>query len=179
MGHSFGGYTTLATAGAELDDLDALCATKGGTPCAVAELWNNGWGDGSTPVQLGDDRVWAAVALSPWHADVLSSAGTAAVGVPTFVFSGDRDLTTPWEDVAELYSGLTTEPKHLGELIDGGHYSFSPIGCSLVEGDGCGGDYLATDRVEALTNHAVTAFLEGVRGVNTVFPIEAVEIQWP
>jgi predicted dienelactone hydrolase len=139
-GHSFGGYTSFALAGAEVN------SPAGGT------------------VDLGDPRVTAVVGLAPWDAAGGITDGTREVAVPTLVLTGALDETTPLAQVHRLYDPLVVEERWLGVFPEGGHFSFSPVACLLFVGDGCGDDYLPTDRVEALTNLSTSAFLEHVRG---------------
>ena len=141
-GHSFGGYTAYAVAGATLD------AQKVDT------------------VDLSDDRAWAVVPLAPWDAVVLSSGSTATVEVPVMCLSGTLDETTTWASVTAMYDDLTTTPRYLGEFPTAGHFSFSPVACELgTTGDGCGDDFLDLDTFTGLDNTAALAFLEETRGV--------------
>ena len=140
-GHSFGGYTTYAAAGATLSN------------------------EGET-FSLGDDRVWAAAPLAPWHAYLLLDGGTADITVPVMTLSGTRDETTTWDEVTDLHGALTVSPRYLGEFPDGGHYSFAPLACDFAyEGDGCGDDFIALDVAASLTSTAVVVFLEETRGM--------------
>jgi len=141
-GHSFGGYTAFAAAGATLDD-----------------------GAGGS-VLLADDRVWAAVPLAPWDAYVLQGGGTATVDVPVMCLSGTLDETTTWGSVTAMYDTLTTSPRYLGEFPTAGHYSFSPLACQTgSSGDGCGDEFVDLDVFAGVVNTAVVSFLEESRGV--------------
>jgi predicted dienelactone hydrolase len=140
-GHSFGGYTAYAAAGARLDIPDG-----GGT------------------MSLGDDRVWAAVTLAPWNAYVLNS-GTEEIDVPVMCLSGTRDEITTWRSVTNMYDALTVTPRYLGEFPDAGHYSFSPIACEFgLTGDGCGEAFIPLEEFTGLVNTAVVSFLEETQG---------------
>ena len=77
-GHSFGGYTAYAIAGATLYD------QQGGA------------------MDLSDDRAWAVVPLAPWDAYVLTSGSTATVDVPVMCLSGTLDETTTWPSVTAM-----------------------------------------------------------------------------
>jgi predicted dienelactone hydrolase len=157
MGHSFGGYTALAVAGATVNPLE------GGT------------------ADLSDPRVRGAIGLAPWDAAGGITDGTAMIEVPTMILTGARDATTPLSQVERLYDPLTVEPRWLGTLADGGHYTFSPIACSVEVGDGCGADYLPPEVAVPLINGAVAAFVEGVRGTSGAFDavaVDAPEVAW-
>jgi len=141
-GHSFGGYTAYAVAGATLDD------QQGGT------------------IDLSDDRAWAVVPLAPWDAYVLTSGSTASVDVPVMCLSGTLDETTTWASVTAMYDDLTTTPRYLGEFPTAGHFSFSPLACDFgTMGDGCGDEFLSLDTFTSLVNTATVAFLEETRGM--------------
>lgn len=140
-GHSFGGYTAYAVAGATLDD------QQGGT------------------INLSDDRAWAVVPLAPWDAYVLTSGATATVDVPVMCLSGTLDETTTWASVTAMYDDLTATPRYLGEFPTAGHFSFSPIACDFgTTGDGCGDDFLSLDTFTGLVNTATLSFLQETRG---------------
>lgn len=140
-GHSFGGYTAYAAAGARLD------------------IPNSG-----EIMSLGDDRVWAAVTLAPWDAYVLNG-GTEDITVPVMSLSGTLDEVTTWRSVTRMYDALTVTPRHLGEFPQAGHYSFSPIACAAgLTGDGCGDAFIPLEEFTALVNTSVVSFLEETLG---------------
>ncbi len=151
IGHSFGGYTALATGGATVNDF------AGGE------------------VDLSDPRVTGVVGLAPWDAAGGITDGGAAIDVPTLLLTGERDATTPIAQVQRLYDPMVVEPRWLGVFPDGGHYTFSPVACLLFQGDGCGEDFLAPEVADPLTNASVTAF---VAGLYEAVGIEAPELAW-
>lgn len=158
VGHSFGGYTALAAAGAEVQDPR-----------------------GPGTLDLSDPRVWAALPLAPWDASGALTDGTARIGVPTMILTGARDETTPIGQVRRLWNPLVVEPRWLGVFPDAGHFSFSPIACALESGDGCGPGYLDEATFTARVQVAATAFLNGARGVPDAYaqiPLDALEITW-
>jgi len=141
-GHSFGGYTAYATAG------------------ATVNLPTGGTGD------LSDDRVWAALPMAPWDAGGTLTDGTADIAVPVMTLSGTLDTTTDWPMVSGLHGALTVSPRYLGEFPEAGHYSFAPVACLLTPTDnGCGDGYTDLDVLTELVNTAGLAFLESSRGV--------------
>ena len=140
-GHSFGGYTALAVAGAEVNDPTA----------------------GGAPVFLDDPRVWATIGLAPWDGFGAITDGTHFIEVPTLILTGRRDATTPILQVRGLWSPLTVEPRYLGIFERAGHYSFSPAACILETSDGCAPDDIPIDEFTPMVNQASLAFLESVR----------------
>jgi predicted dienelactone hydrolase len=153
-GHSFGGWTALAAAGALLEQPEG---------------------------QLGDDRVWATLALAPWDGAGAMTDGTSAVAVPSMILTGALDETTPLSQVRDLWQPMTVQPRWLGVFPDAGHYSFSPVACLLYDDDGCGEGFLDEPTFTRLVNTASAAFLEGSRGVTGALeqiPLDAPEIDW-
>ena len=142
-GHSFGGYTALAAAGAIVDDYFT-----------------------SAQHDYSDPRVWASMPLAPWDADGAINDGASAIEVPVMVLTGDRDTTTDLDMVTGLYDPITAEPRYLGRFVRGGHFSFSPMACDFgIEIDnGCGTDDLDLDELATLTNVSALAFLESIMG---------------
>jgi len=142
-GHSFGGYTTFAVAGAPVN----LSAAGG---------------DDDT--DLSDSRVWAAVPMAPWDSGGAIDDRVSEITVPVMTLSGTLDATTTWAQVGALHDALTVEPRHLGEFVRAGHFSFSPLACDFgLADDGCGDDYIALDEFIDLVNASTLAFLESVR----------------
>lgn len=141
-GHSFGGYTTYAVAGADIIHPETEAVEN-----------------------LGDPRVWAAVAFAPWDAGGTISGGNAAIEVPVMTIGGTLDGTTPWSMISRLHGELAVTPRYLGEMPAGGHYTFSPIACVIYQdGDGCGDGFLEMETAEQLVRLSTMAFLEEVRG---------------
>jgi predicted dienelactone hydrolase len=179
IGHSFGGFTTLATAGApyDMDVLASWCEGSDEVGCDVVDAWFAQHPDGGLD-DRSDGLAWAGVPLAPAWADLL---GVDAIDVPMMVVGGDRDLATTWEGaVRPVYDGLTTTPRFLLGLENAGHYSFTDF-CQVVPtGDGCGDDYRPVEDVQATMKTAVTSFLRGVLGDDeawaTVRPAEGVSV---
>ncbi len=133
IGHSFGGYTTAAAAGARLNfaALRAWCADPVGlsftpgadpafAPLALPEQANCGFGlidfeaeiaaaRGLESVPEGlwppttDPRIRAAVMLAPSSAANFGAEGLAALTLPTLIVAGTADELTPAETNAFVY----------------------------------------------------------------------------
>lgn len=165
IGHSFGGYTTLAVAGATLDaDASAAyCAGAVGTwlcddfATAMAEAEDRS-------VNLGDPRAWAAVPMAPAGYEVLVG-GLADITVPTLVLGGSLDDLTPMAtQVTPIYGDLVATPRALGTLEGAGHYAFSDACSILPTYDDCEPPYLPEEETHPVIRTAVTAFLHYNRG---------------
>lgn len=98
IGHSLGGYTALALAGAELDltELRNFCknlSPLGRSPadwlqCAAVKL-------PESKLRLRDKRVVQAIALNPVIGKLFGSKGMEKVETPTLIFSSSGDSITP------------------------------------------------------------------------------------
>ena len=159
-GHSFGGYTSYAAAGAQVNDPD-----------------------GEGQLSLDDERTWAVVAMAPWEVSGLLTPDTmSTVAVPVMTLSGTLDESTTWSEVSSLHGAIETAPRYLGEFPRGAHASFAPITCSFfVDADGCGDDYIDEATFASLVSSAGTAFLESVRGVEgaaDAIPTDSDELIW-
>ncbi len=163
MGHSFGGFTTNAVAGAPYD-VEALANRCVGDPEPACELVEElASQDPSGVLDRSDPRAWAAVTWAPaWH-DRLEDLGT--IDVPILVIGADRDATTPWDTVVEpSYRELTSTPRALAQLTDAGHFSFTDF-CTVVNADdGCSDAFRPFEDVLATTRTAALAFLLMTQG---------------
>lgn len=144
-GHSFGGYTSFAVAGAGVHD-----------PFSDKLL------------DLSDDRVWATLALAPWDVDdVLTTETMASVDTPVMTLSGKLDENTTWSQVTSLQEGLSVEPQYLGEFPNAGHSNFAPVACQIfTDEDGCGDEFIDEETFTTLVRTAGLVFLESIRGVD-------------
>ncbi|EAZ90275.1 hypothetical protein CY0110_04101 [Crocosphaera chwakensis CCY0110] len=98
FGHSFGGYTALAVAGATLDlqhlqkDCDSSASRFNQAillQCRALKL--------QQPIpKLKDERISAVLVYNPVNASIFGPEGLANVKVPVFVGAGTYDLTTPF-----------------------------------------------------------------------------------
>jgi predicted dienelactone hydrolase len=166
-GHSFGGFTSFAVAGASLDmvALAAECAADPVEGCDAVDQWM-AENPGEEFADHSDPRAWAAVPWAPaWH-EVFGGTMTD-ISVPLMVIGGDRDTLTPWESAVEpCYRELTTTPRYLAGLVDTGHYSFTDF-CDLLPGsmnNGCGEDFRPYAEVLHDTQTLTLALLLAVQG---------------
>lgn len=144
IGHSFGGYTALATAG-----------------------WDLTFPDGPKP-NLGDGRVWAVVTMASWDAGGVLARGDATLTAPVLSLAATRDETTLLEDVADLHDRIGHDNTTFGLMPEAGHITYAPLGCAVYdEGDGCGPDFLDLDVAAGVISEATLHFLEHSRGKRT------------
>ncbi|MGK7926460.1 MAG: alpha/beta hydrolase, partial [Spirulina sp.] len=126
LGQSFGGYTALALAGAELNfpQLESQCRTKHYSlnlslllQCPAQILAEGEY-------SLRDDRVTAILAINPITSSIFGDAGIAAIQIPTAIVTGSADTVAP--ALAEQifpFTALTTPHKYLILLKGGTHFS--------------------------------------------------------
>ena len=173
IGHSFGGYTTLAISGAVVDNegLAAACDEDWAFLCGLEDLID----PGST--ELADPRAWAAVPLTPVGSITFGSSGLAHVEIPTLLVGAELDeATTMEEQILPIHEGLVDD--ELATFLGAGHFSFSEM-CRLTDTvDGCGEGYTPVEQVQTETNLVVLSFLGRERGFEVEWPPAAQDVDW-
>lgn len=172
-GHSFGGYTSLAVAGAALNlawGRQYCIDNPDESACDIVESFD----PELDFVSFADDRVRAAVPLAPGGYVLMGDEGVGMVGVPTFVQGGDLDETTPLALEQETVFAALPPPAWLAVIEDAGHFTFSEI-CTLVEifgeetfaefggdalTDGCGDENIDIEVAHPIINRLTTAFFQ-------------------
>ncbi|MEZ4434835.1 MAG: hypothetical protein R3F65_20720 [bacterium] len=162
-GHSFGGYTLLALAGADyaVDHWLTRCAELAPPPfCgddfqARAPLYRQGF---------RDPRVDLAIPMAPGNYDLFGQ-GLAAVDVPVLLFTADRDASTTDALAGDpIWDALPSDPRHRRvRLRDGGHFSFTvlcPVIGPLGRGNGCDPDNIAPADAHAAVLAYMDAFID-------------------
>lgn len=166
-GHSYGGYTSLAVAGATIDValVEAWCATAEDAACDALEAWKAEHPDEDV-IDLSDSRAWASVPMAPGGTALLQTGG-ANVQVPMAIIAGTMDDTTPLETEAQpMYEALTTTPRALAVIAGAGHLSFSDA-CMLVPSyaECSDPDYASVEDVQRISVEVAIPFLDAARGV--------------
>ncbi|MCB9681639.1 MAG: hypothetical protein H6733_09230 [Alphaproteobacteria bacterium] len=161
IGHSFGGWTALATAGAtlDLDHLTVACGDDRGWMCQVLLEATTG-----STLDLSDPRVTAAVAMAPSGYETFGPDGMATLAVPTLILGGSEDDLTPWDvQQVPMLEGMSATAPEGARLEGASHYSFSDA-CALAPVDPYCDGSLGVDEAHRLINGLTTAFLEDVAG---------------
>lgn len=181
IGHSYGGYTALATAGAQIDtaSFEAHCedAVRVEDPTAwlcdmllprLAEMAEMAGLD-AVPEGLwpdwSDPRVDAIVPMAG-DAYFFGQAGLAQIDVPALAIGGTLDSDTPflWGP-QPTYEHASSPAKALVTLNDAEHMIFTNTCGSirwyakLLAGEFCDDLVWDRDRAHDLINHFTTAFL--------------------
>lgn len=131
IGHSLGGYTALALAGAEVD-LDAVrqscrgISALGQAPadwlqCAAADLPER-------RLNLSDRRVVQVVALNPLVGNLFGKTGLTEVTVPVLMLAGTEDAVTPVLNHQLRPFNQLQGQKYLITAIGGTHLSIGDLG---------------------------------------------------
>ncbi len=154
FGHSFGGYTTFASGGTDVDydSLNANCDTDATEDCDVLadpEV------EAAYRAGFLDERIVAIAPQAP-ALIAMSHAALAALEVPTMLMTGRLDQTTTQEESAEpAWAGIDHPDDLWVEMPKGAHNSFitichdlSPDLLQLFQPsagqDGCGPDFIDT-----------------------------------
>ncbi|MEL6855550.1 MAG: alpha/beta fold hydrolase, partial [Cyanobacteria bacterium J06607_13] len=131
IGHSLGGYTGLALAGAKLDlrSLQGFCENiqpLGVSPadwlqCAAVDLEEQ-------QADLSDERITQVMAMNTLTGKLFGDAGLSEITVPTLLLTGTQDSVTPTLDQQlGAFTQLSGE-KYLLAVIGGTHLSVGDPG---------------------------------------------------
>ncbi|HML20917.1 MAG TPA: alpha/beta fold hydrolase [Aggregatilinea sp.] len=181
IGHSYGGYTALAMAGAriDIDGMEALCtaAAESDDPnvwlCGMvtpyvadmAELAGfDAMPEGLWP-SWGDDRVKAVVSMAG-DAYFFNQPGLSEITIPVMALGGTADTGTPFEWGAQpTYEYVSSSTKARVAFEDAEHMIFGatcealPFFTEIGFEDYCSDPVWDVNRAHDLANHFVTAFL--------------------
>lgn len=130
FGYSFGGYTALALAGAELDfaQIAQDCSTQSFLlnpslllQCRALELPRKAY-------QLHDPRVQAILIINPVNASIFGQPSLQTINIPVLWAAGTADIVTPMEtEHIHSFRTLTTPHRYLG-IVQGAKHGSSPMG---------------------------------------------------
>jgi predicted dienelactone hydrolase len=125
-GHSLGGYTALAVAGAPLDPpyLKKVCANAPQESVPnLSFFFQCRAQDNGARVQLRDPRIKAMIASSPTSSVAFGENGLASVATPSLMVAASDDTVAPalLEQVRPF--ALLPAPSYLMTLVGGTHFS--------------------------------------------------------
>lgn len=136
MGHSFGGYTMLAIAGAtpDFDRLEQICNLEIGDlntalllQCRALKLERKDY-------NFKDERVKALFVVNPVNSGIFGTKSLEKIDIPVFIGAGSYDPATPFifEQVAS-YPRLKVPNKYL-QLQEGqAHVDFSQLDAGIMD----------------------------------------------
>lgn len=128
IGQSFGGYTALALAGAEINwnSLNRDCPN-------LDNSWNLSWLIQclalqiplvATQAELKDQRIKAVIAINPLVSAIFGEESLSKIDIPIMLISGSSDPITPaLSEQIIPFTWLTTPKKYLVLLKGGTHFS--------------------------------------------------------
>ena len=129
IGHSLGGYTTLALAGAEInvDRLQKQCPNKK-INLNMSLLMQCRAKDLNPQQQLADPRIDAAIAISPISSGILGQESLSNISIPTAIVSGSEDIIAPVvQEQVYPFTWLSMQDKYLATIVPGDHFSGSSL----------------------------------------------------
>ena len=167
-GHSFGGYTSIASSGASfaVDEVHDKCAADEIDPdyCELlSEEHDTAFRDGFV-----DERIDVAIPMTPGGAVVFGD-GLASIDIPVLVWTAGKDRTLPNEEEGDpiwesLRSGTSSDHVRI-DITDAGHFTFSNM-CALfgdavddVGDDGCSDEFINHEIALPLSNAYSLEFL--------------------
>ncbi|MEN9215853.1 MAG: alpha/beta fold hydrolase [Gloeomargarita sp. HHBFW_bins_162] len=133
VGHSYGGYTALAVAGARLNlaNLSRVCGeVEQGVGLNLSLLLQcPGRSLENPPVQFRDERVVGVVAVNPVGSALFGATGLAQVRIPTLFVTATQDVAAPslyeqitpftWLGSAQRYFAIMEGASHFSILGSG------------------------------------------------------------
>lgn len=163
-GHSFGGYTTLATSGADfaVDAFVEECANGGGLVGNFCDFLERPGVEDRFRQGFHDPRVKVSIPQAPFGGPVYQD-GIAAIDIPVLLLTGRVDRTLPPEqDGDPIWEALDGESDLRVDFHTGGHFTFSNA-CQLAPGligedDGCGPTNIGFERAFQAINAYSLAF---------------------
>lgn len=131
FGHSLGGFTALATAGAELNfvQVQQSCSLEDRNrpslnpsllvQCDLLDLLEQ------APLKLQDERIRAVFALNPPTSLFFGEAGLAQIEIPTLLMAATADIVVPAipEQIVP-YKWIKTEDRYLAVVENATHFTF-------------------------------------------------------
>jgi predicted dienelactone hydrolase len=136
MGHSFGGYTVLALAGAtiDFDYLKSSCSNDNQyfnislfLQCRALELPRQDY-------NFRDPRVKAVLAANPVNSSIFGPEGLGKIEIPVWIGAGSYDPATPFVfEQARSFPWLKTPHKYLGMMEGQAHVDFSVLDAGFTE----------------------------------------------
>jgi predicted dienelactone hydrolase len=164
-GHSFGGYTTLANAGAEYstEQLKKACEEETLARQSLCKIYTKPRAIRVFEEGFHDERIDVAIPQTPGGAAVFRE-GLEELEVPTLLMTGDMDQTLPNEREGDrIWQFMEGENHRRMNLLEGGHFTFSNM-CNLlgtldpVQQDGCGEAFIDVERAQRMINTYSLAF---------------------
>lgn len=124
IGHSFGGYTALAVAGARLNTARVFQDCAPDKPRTNLSIYLQCLSQRlpATDGRLGDPRIKAVFSINPMTSIVFGPESLSEVQIPTMLVSAGNDiLTSPVSEQIHPFLWLKTQKKYLALMVSAGH----------------------------------------------------------
>lgn len=136
LGHSFGGYTMLAVAGAtpDFERLEEICNLEIGDLNTALLLQCRALALPQKDYNFRDERVQAVFVVNPVNSGIFGGRALGKIDIPVFISAGSYDPATPFvfEQVVS-YPRLDVADKYL-QLQEGqAHVDFSQLDAGLTD----------------------------------------------
>jgi len=135
-GHSFGGYTALAVAGAKINfqQLERSCNLEIGNLNTALLLQCRALKLPRKDYNFRDERVKAVFTINPVNASIFGIEGLNNIDIPLFVAAGSYDPATPFVfEQARTFPFLTDQNVYL-QLQEGqAHVDFSQLDAGITD----------------------------------------------
>jgi len=173
-GHSFGGYTALAIAGAEIDfeNLQRDCNSTYAIldlslllECRALELPRQ-------PYTFRDTRVKAVIAANPVNRSIFGKAGLSKISIPVILGSGSYDPATPPAlEQAASFAWLTVPSKYWVMIEGQAHVNFTKLDPGIQQAIKSVGHLTlpSENLIGSYVNGIVVAFFENYIAQNKQF----------
>ncbi|MGK7958352.1 MAG: alpha/beta hydrolase [Crocosphaera sp.] len=135
MGHSFGGYTALALAGAKLDfnTLEEICGRNLWGPnlslllqCRALELPRKDY-------NFRDERITSAFVINPVTSAVFGAQGLSQITIPVLLAAGSSDPATPAAiEQLQAFVWINTDDKYFALVEGQAHVNFSKLDAQMT-----------------------------------------------
>lgn len=126
IGQSFGGYTALALAGAQMNfaQLDKDCRLENDTWNISLLLQCRARGLDRSQYNFTDPRIKAAIAVNPISSSILGETSLSKIQIPIMVIAGTADTVAPaLVEQIQPFTWLTSPNKYLVLMKNGTHFS--------------------------------------------------------
>ena len=135
-GHSFGGYTALAVAGAviDFDYLQQICDRLYGGLNTALLLQCRALNLPRETYNFRDERVQAVIGANPVNSGIFGQKGLSEIKIPVFFISGNYDPATPavFEQLRS-FIWLTAPNKYLALAEGQAHVDFSQLDAGITQ----------------------------------------------
>ncbi|MBE9049774.1 alpha/beta hydrolase [Nostocales cyanobacterium LEGE 11386] len=126
IGHSFGGYTVLTLAGANINFEQLQQDCNPGISSFNLSLFLQCQATELLPVnyELKDDRIKAVLAINPLSSSIFSQSGISQIQIPVMLVAGSQDIATPVvSEQIRPFTWLATPNKYLALIENATHFS--------------------------------------------------------